>query len=130
MVDYTGVLNALKDGILTTLEGIETNISDERDTAFIDGVTITGGGTIERQLNAIGGTAVNGQFLSTGTMTLRVQWLDAENGSVIREQNVINNAIADDWKTFQLEPTSPYINLILEDESGTDQTVNASYHYR
>jgi len=117
------------NSVISELQDIEQNQDEKRDTGFIISETISAGGTISRELDAFGGSSINGQFISTGKITLKIQWLDAVGGSVVREQNVINNAVADNWKIFQLNPSSPYVNLILEDESGSDQTVNATYHY-
>lgn len=116
------------DTVISELQDIEADLEAEADAAFVTSETLPANGTIERTLSALGGSNLNGHFLCTGTVSLRVQWLD-DNSNVIREQVVINNAIPDDWKTFTVEPASPNIKLILEDDSGSNQTANASYHY-
>lgn len=109
--------------------GFSTGFLKQTDYDFVKDSTLSANGEITTSVRAPGGGKLNGQVTSTGQFTLNVRWLDADD-SVVREEGISANHEANDWANFSLDPKSPFADIVVYDDTGSDQTVNITTHYR
>lgn len=108
--------------------GFTVGVIAQTDYNFLNGNTLPADGEISAIVRAPGGDSIQGQAISSGMWSLTVRWLD-EDENVVREQGISNNTEADTWASFQLSAKSPFVEVVVEDESGTEQTASLTVHY-
>lgn len=121
-------VNALEDALLGRDPDLHSFIS-QSDADFLNGESVAAGDEVGLQMNALGGEQIQGQAKSTGQYSLQVEWLDTDL-NVVRREGVISNREGDVWSNYSLDPKSPYVRVIVVNDTTIEQTIDMTGHYR
>lgn len=121
-------INALEDALLGSDPDFHSFLP-QTDEDFINDATIAAGDELRLEARAPGGGQINGQAVSTGVFSIDVEWLNRD-GAVVRTEGVASNREADRWANYALDPKSPYINIVIINDTSSQQTVSGTLHYR
>lgn len=109
--------------------GFSVSFIEQADFAFENDVSVAADGETSSRMEAPGGDNIQGQAKSSGQYSLSIEWLD-EDRNLVRREGIISNRDGEVWSNFSLEPKSPYVNIIVENDTSSEQTVNLTGHYR
>lgn len=123
---FSDMVNALEWALLGQNGGLSGYLS-QTDYAIQNGTTLPADGEVTGTARAPGVDTVMGQARSTGQWSLHVRWLD-EDDSVVREEGISSNTEAGRWANFSLDPKSPFVQIVVEDDSGFEQTADLTVH--
>lgn len=101
----------------------------QTDYDSVNNVTLPANGEVSITMRAPGVDEIQGQAVSTGQNTLRVEWLDANN-DILRTEGIYANRPAEEWSDYSLEPKSPFVRIVLENDTSIDQTATLGGHMR
>jgi len=109
--------------------GFAEGVLGQADKGFLNDEPVAADGEVFIEMLAPGGDKIQGQAVSTGQYSLQVEWLD-EDLNVVRREGVISNRKAGEWSNYSLDPKSPYVRVIVVNNTTSQQTANMTGHYR
>lgn len=135
-----GLLDELDDALFSTTDEDELRVRyidlrgevGELNQADFDSqidATLPANGELVSEVRAPGGDSINGQAKSSGQYSILVRWRDFD-GDLIREEGVASNRNGGEWSNFRLDPKNPFADIVVAEDSGTDQTATISTHFR
>jgi hypothetical protein len=109
--------------------GFSVGYIGQTDYDFHNDATLPANDESVGSVRAPGGDRLIGQAVSTGQWSLAVRWLDGDD-NIVREEGISSNHEADRWANFSLDSKSPFADIVVYDQSGSEQTVSMTVHYR
>lgn len=100
----------------------------DTDEAFANAATLTASSSLTvASLTLSGAERLVGQVVSTGTYDLVFEWRDSA-GNLIRSETYSSGVAGGTWTSINVDARSPYVDVVVTDTSGADQTVDATLH--
>lgn len=109
--------------------GFSVGRLQQTDFAFQNDTSVSADGEVSTRLEAPGGEQIQGQAKSSGQYSIQVEWLDPD-GNVVRREGVISNREGGTWSNYSLDPKSAFVNIVVVNDTSSQQTVNLTGHYR
>lgn len=102
--------------------------SNDNDQGTLDGVTVPSNGRKEIDLYAEGSNQVRGKVVSSGQYDVELRYLGSRGGDPLFDnpENIIQGQSGGTPTTFTKEAFSPYLRVVIKEQSGSNQTFNAS----
>lgn len=97
------------------------------DSDSINGATLPADSEVVMNLSLVGTESLIVQAKSTGSYNLVVRWKDNTN-TVIREETVSSSVSGGSWTDFNIDSKSDSADVVVVDNSSSEQTVNATAH--
>ena len=102
--------------------------SQNTDEAFANGATLLANDTVAAaSLAASGAERIRGQVTSSGGYDVQAVWQD-DAGNTIRTETLATGVTGGNWTDIDVVAKSPYVDIVVADTSGADQTVDATVH--